>query len=361
MIRNILIGLVVLVAAAVGVAFVLPQHPHTQRETIVAASPEQVFSVVNDMSRWNDWAPWFKMDPDMKQKFDGPGKGVGAKLSWTSEKFGKGSMTVIESTPFSQIKEALDFDGNLATATFTFTPADGGTKVVWSFDSDAGMNPVARYFGLLVDSMVGKDYETGLASLKTLAESDAKAAAELEQQQAAATAPPDVPPLPAAADPDKGPEVVTVEARPIVMMRASANAADAKSVSDALGAANQKILDYAMKNNLNLGGAPLAITVSHDAAGKWVFDAALPLDDAPASAPAPEGGVKVGQTYSGKVVKLTHKGPYTSLNDTYARIHAYTKEHNLKEGTISWEEYVNDPGETQEEDLLTNVYVVIKD
>jgi effector-binding domain-containing protein len=363
MIRNIFIGLVVLVAAAVGVAFVLPQHPHTQRETIIAATPEQVFAVVDDMSRWNDWAPWAKMDPDMKQKFDGPAKGVGAKMSWTSAKLGNGSMTVIESTPFSQIKEALDFDGNKAVATFTFAPADGGTKVVWSFDSDAGMNPIARYFGLMVDSMVGKDYETGLASLKVLAEADAKAAAELEQQQAAAAATPspDAPQMAAAADPNKAPEVVTVEARPIVMMRASANAADAKSVSDALGAANQKILDYAMKNNLALGGAPLAITVSHDAAGKWVFDAALPLDDKPATTPAPEGGVKVGQTFAGKVVKLTHKGPYTSINDTYARIHAYTKENNLKEGTVSWEEYVNDPGETAEEDLLTNVYVVLKD
>lgn len=363
MIRNILIGLVVLVAAAVGVAYVLPQHPHTQREVVVAASPEQVFAVVDDLSRWNDWAPWFKMDPEMKQKFDGPGKGVGAKLSWTSEKFGKGSMMITESSPFKQIKEALDFDGNMATATFTFAPADGGTKVTWSFDSDAGMNPIARYFGLLVDNMVGKDYETGLASLKELAESDAKAAAELEQQQAAASATPapDAPPLAASADPDKAPEVITVEARPIVMMRASANASDAKSVSDALGAANQKILDFAMKNNLTLGGAPLAITVSHDPAGKWVFDAALPLDEAPATAPAAEGGVKLGQTFAGKVVKLTHKGPYTSINDTYARIHAYTKEHGLKEGAISWEEYVNDPGETAEEDLLTNVYVVLKE
>ena len=361
MIRNIVIGLGVLIAAAVGVAFILPQHPHTQRETVIAASPDQVFAIVNDLSRWNDWAPWAKMDPDIKLDYPGPGKGVGAKMTWKSAKLGDGSITITESTPFSQIETALDFDGNPATSTFVFAPADGGTKVTWSFDSDAGMNPISRYFGLMVDSMVGKDYETGLTSLKAMAESDAKAANELSQAQEAAATPPDVPPLPAAADPDKGPEILTVEARPIVMMRASANSSDAKAVSDALGTANQKILDYAMKNNLALGGAPLAITISHDPAGKWTFDAALPLDTPPATTPAAEGGVKVGQTYAGRVVKLTHKGPYTTLNDTYARIHAYTKENNLKEGTVSWEEYVNDPGETAEEDLLTNIYVVLKD
>ena len=362
MIRNILIGLVVLVVAAVGIAFVLPQHAKVERSTVMGASPEQVFAIVNDMSRWNDWAPWSRMDPDIKLKFDGPAKGVGAKMAWTSAKLGDGSLTITEATPFSQIKTALDFGTSVpASSAFVFAPADGGTKVTWSFDSDTGMNPIARYFGLFVDSMVGKDYEDGLANLKQLAESDAKVEATAAQAQEAASAPPDVPPLPAAADPTKGPEVMTVEAHPIVMTRATANSNDANAVSAALGAANQKILNYAEKHNLNLAGAPLAITISHDPAGKWIFDAALPLDTAPPSAPPQEDGVKVGETYAGKVVKLTHKGPYTSLNDTYARIHAYTKENNLKETSTSWEEYVNDPGETAEEDLLTNVYIVVKE
>jgi len=362
MIRNILIGLVVLVAVAVGGAFLLPQHPHLQRETVVKASPEQVFAVVSDMSRWTDWAPWAKMDPDMKLKFEGPAKGLTAKMSWTSAKLGDGSITIIEATPFSQVKQALDFGGaGKATSTFTFESADGGTKVTWSYDSDAGMNPVSRYFGLLLDSMVGKDYETGLASLKTLAESDANLAAEAVQAQEAASAPPDIPPLPAAADPTKGPEVVTVEAKPIVMSRGTAAAGDEKTVNAALGLANQKILDYAAKHNLDLAGAQLTITVSRDPAGKWVFDAAIPLASPPASAPAEEAGVRVGQTFSGKVVKLTHKGPFSTVQDAYARIHAYTKANNLKEGSVSWEENVTDSGETAEEEQLTNVYVVLKD
>ena len=361
MIRNIVIGLVVVVALAAGGAFLLPQHPHLQRDTVIAATPDQVFAIVNDMSRWTDWAPWSKQDPDAKLKFEGPAKGPTAKVSMASATLGQRSITIIESTQFSQIKQGLDFgDADKATATFVFEPADGGTKVTWSFDGDVGMNPLARYMGFFLDSSVGKDIESGLAGLKALAESDARLASEAAQAQAAASAPPDVPPLPAAADPTKGPEVVTVEKQVIVMTRASANPADAKSVSDALGAANQKILDYAAKHGLELGGAPLAITISHDAA-KWTFDAALPLSTAPPSLPAEEGGVKVGKTFSGKVVKLTHKGPYTSINDTYDRIHAYTKANNLKEGSLSWEEYVNDPGETAEEDLLTNVYVVLKE
>lgn len=364
MIRNIFIGLVVLVAGAVGAAFLLPQHAKVSRETIVAANPEQVFAIVNDMSRWTTWAPWAKMDPDMKLEFQGPAAGVGAKMAWKSAKLGNGSITITEATAFSQIKQALDFDGSPATSTFVFAPGDGGTKVTWSLDTDAGMNPISRYFGLMLDSMVGPDYEAGLANLKVLAEADAKAAAEIAQQQAAQDSTPvdsGQPVDAASADPNKGPEIVIVEARPIVMMRSSANANDPKAVSDALGAANQKILDYAMKNNLTLGFPPLAITISHDPAGKWTFDAALPLDTPPASAPAAEGGVKVGETFSGRVVRLTYKGSPAQITTAYQRIHAYTKENNLKEGTVSWEEYLNDPGETADDELLTNVYVSLKD
>ena len=45
-----------------------------------------------------------------------------------------------------------------------------GTHVTWSFDSDMGAGPIGRYFGLLMDRMVGPDFEGGLANLKALAE-----------------------------------------------------------------------------------------------------------------------------------------------------------------------------------------------
>jgi len=38
--------------------------------------------------------------------------------------------------------------------------------------SDGGNNPIGRYFGLMFDSMIGGDYETGLAKLKQLAEAN---------------------------------------------------------------------------------------------------------------------------------------------------------------------------------------------
>ncbi|MEO6024084.1 MAG: SRPBCC family protein, partial [Burkholderiales bacterium] len=49
-------------------------------------------------------------------------------------------------------------------------PAGSGTKISWSNEGDLGNNPINRYFGLMMHSWVGKDFEAGLANLKTLAE-----------------------------------------------------------------------------------------------------------------------------------------------------------------------------------------------
>jgi hypothetical protein len=42
--------------------------------------------------------------------------------------------------------------------------------VLWGFDAEHGMNPLARWFGLLFDRMIGPDFEQGLAKLKTVME-----------------------------------------------------------------------------------------------------------------------------------------------------------------------------------------------
>lgn len=364
MVRNILIGLGVVVLLVVGGAYVTPQVAHVERSVVMAATPEEVFSVVNDLSRFNEWSPWAKLDANTKYSMEGPPSGVGAKMSWVSanENVGSGSQEITESTPFSLVKTKLDFgEQGTADATFTFVPTEGGTKVTWGFDSDMGMNPIARYMGFFMfDGMIGKDYEAGLANLKTIVEKSAQASTnEALATPGTGPAPPHIP-MSAAADPTKGPEVVTVEAKPIILTRASAKAADNAAISAALGAANQKLLNYGMAHELQIGGASLAITISHSADGDWVFDAAMPLAEKPATAVPEADGVKIGDTYAGRAVKLTHKGPYNTMNETYARIRDHIKAQGLTEKPIAWEEYVGDPSETEDAELLTNVYIAVE-
>jgi len=67
------------------------------------------------------------------------------------------------------------FDGTYS-GDINLEPTEGGTKVTWTYDGDvtgSGMASAAmgKIMGMFIDSVLGGDYEQGLANLKTLAES----------------------------------------------------------------------------------------------------------------------------------------------------------------------------------------------
>ena len=165
------IVIAVLVIALVVVGFFLPKQVHVERTIIINASQDKVFQQVNTYKNYNDWSPWFKLDPDADYEFSGPDSGVGATMSWQSEdsQVGSGSQKIVESRSPSFVKSELVFgeDPNPGYAIFELEElGPRETKVTWSFDADFGSNIIGRYFGLFMDGMLGPSYEEGLQSLK---------------------------------------------------------------------------------------------------------------------------------------------------------------------------------------------------
>ncbi len=171
--KRILIGLVVLVVAAVAIAYILPRHVALDRSIVIAAPAETVFPLINNLKEFEKWSPWAKIDPNMKVTYSGPESGAGQKNQWRSDhaSVGNGSQEIIASEANKHVKTKLEFDGQgAAEAAFDLAPSGDDTKVTWSFETDLGMNPIGRYFGLMIEGWVGADFEKGLASLKELAE-----------------------------------------------------------------------------------------------------------------------------------------------------------------------------------------------
>ena len=165
--------LIGLVCALVVISLFLPSKVHVERTLTINAPPEKVFEQVNTVQNWERWSPWHKLDPNMKLAYAGPPSGVGAKYSWESKQrnVGNGSLTIIESVPHTSVQTAMDFQGQgQATATFRLEKIQGGTQVTWSMESDMGKNPIGKFFGLMMDRMVGSDFEKGLYNLKSLCE-----------------------------------------------------------------------------------------------------------------------------------------------------------------------------------------------
>jgi uncharacterized protein YndB with AHSA1/START domain len=178
MLRKILIGVAAVVVLLIIVVVTRPSAFHVERSIVINAPPERAFVHVNDFHAWAAWSPYEKLDPQMKKTFEGSALGTGAVYGWSGEKAGEGRMTIERSEQPSLISIRLEFSKPFAatnTATFTFVPTAGGTKVTWAMDGRNAFAAKAASLVMDMDKLVGGDFERGLASLKTLAESPPKA------------------------------------------------------------------------------------------------------------------------------------------------------------------------------------------
>jgi len=166
-------GLAILVAVLVVVAYLLPREVTVTRSITIDAPPAAVFPHINSLQRFAEWSPWGDIDPDMVQTFSGPEEGVGNRMEWTSEddRVGSGSQEITLSLPDERVETALDFgDMGLGTAWQEVRPVDGVSEITWGLVADMGLNPIGRWMGLMMDGLVGADYERGLERLKAVVE-----------------------------------------------------------------------------------------------------------------------------------------------------------------------------------------------
>ena len=100
MLKIILISLAVIVIVSVVIVALQPSEFHVARSTTISAPPAAVFAQVNDFHKWEAWNPWGKIDPAMKQAYDGAPAGIGAIYTWAgNNEVGEGRMTITESRP----------------------------------------------------------------------------------------------------------------------------------------------------------------------------------------------------------------------------------------------------------------------
>ncbi|MEZ5657798.1 MAG: SRPBCC family protein, partial [Burkholderiaceae bacterium] len=131
--------------------------------------PERVWALLVDPVAWNRWSPWYARDPEMKITYDGAPSGVGARWHWESKSEGHGQMQIVAATEPRHLDYVISFDTHgQAVGRFVLEKIDTGTRLTWRFQSDAGWNPVARWFGLLLESWVAPDFEQGLRNINRI-------------------------------------------------------------------------------------------------------------------------------------------------------------------------------------------------
>lgn len=172
MLAAVLIVLVILIAAVLIFAATRPNAFVVSRSATIKAPAEAIFPLIGDFRRWPEWSPYEKLDPGMKRTLSGADNGKGAAYAWEGNgKAGTGRMEITDAVTPSRVSLKLDFEkpfraNNLVD--FTLTPAGDGTRVTWVM---SGARPfIAKLMGLFMnfDTMIGKDFEIGLANLAKL-------------------------------------------------------------------------------------------------------------------------------------------------------------------------------------------------
>jgi uncharacterized protein YndB with AHSA1/START domain len=173
---RIAVAVFALIAVVLVFAATKPNTFRVQRSTVIDSPPEKIFALVNDFHNWYRWAPQDREDSTMRRTYSGAQSGRGAVSAWQSKgSAGTGGMSIIESVPPCRISIETDFTKPFVTHNlneFVLEPVGSGTRVTWTMQ---GTNLyLMKIMGTFVnmDRMMGKHFETGLNSLKTVAETE---------------------------------------------------------------------------------------------------------------------------------------------------------------------------------------------
>ncbi len=131
--------------------------------------------ILSDFHQSIHWSPWEKLDPLATMQHSGSQRGVGAIYAWNGNKqVGQGRQEILEATSPSRVVIQLDFFRPFKarnTTEFTMTSQGKTTHVNWAMFGPQPLISKIMCMFMNMDKMVGKDFEKGLASLKSYVES----------------------------------------------------------------------------------------------------------------------------------------------------------------------------------------------
>ena len=172
---EILISLAIVTALFLLVALVLPSSRHLEEKVETNRKMTIVYDTLNSLRRFPDWNPLVLRDPRMDLRLSGPDSGVGATLSYDSDKaqVGSGSWKIVDTKPRQSVTYAIENErrGHDKTMTFHLKPTGRGgrnVEITQNYDVEYGWDLLGRYAGLYVSRHVGDDMQLGLERLTNM-------------------------------------------------------------------------------------------------------------------------------------------------------------------------------------------------
>lgn len=150
---------------------IAPKRFEISRNIIVDRPISEVFHYLKYIKNQDDWSPWKKKDPNMKQTFEGTDGEVGFISKWEGEKVvGSGEQEITRIVENETVETELRFFKPWKSKSEAYLKVekvgDKQTEVIWGF-SGRNVFPFSVFMLFMnMDKAVGKDFEEGLSNLK---------------------------------------------------------------------------------------------------------------------------------------------------------------------------------------------------
>lgn len=303
---------------------------HINKSIEINAPAATIFEKLNDFHTWRAWSPWLIMDPDASVDVEPDGKAY----TWTGDLTGEGAMKILGEEP----NKAIDYDlffikpwKSNPKVRFELEEQGDKTKVSWLMDSPWPF--FLFWMKKTMTALIGKDYERGLSMLKEYIE-DGEVHSTLGFEGA-----------------------TNYPGCTFVGLKTSCTM---EGVGAAMEADFTALWNLLKDDESNMAGAPFSIYHKFDMVKEQVvYTAGIPVNQVPDNLPS---NFLVSSIPATKVQIMKHTGPYHHLGNAWTTLYSMhrNKKFKMNKSVDPFEVYVNDPGNTDPKDLITEVHFAMK-
>lgn len=299
----------------------------------INAPAARVRDTIADFTTWPKWSPWLLMEPNCNLTYQGDAGELGHGYDWAGDKIGAGGM-VMKSLDANRMEADLQFlkpwKSQADIAFDVEAVGDDTTRVKWHMDSSM---PFFMFFMVnKMKAMIKSDYDRGLRMLKDLLETGS------------------VP---------TGINVEGVVDVPAVLYAGKINQSSLADIGTSMGKAFPEVYSAATSANAEIVGMPFSIYDKMDLVNSACsYTAAIPV----AESVTLSGGIQCQERPACRALKVVHTGPYRHLGNAWSTGMSDMRHMKLKmdKRKPPFEIYINDPDNTPEEALITEVYMPVR-
>ena len=334
--------LFLLLITIIGISIYIAIQPNTfevKRAYTIKAPKSVIYNHIIDFKNWKNWSPWIEKDPTIQTTFGEKTKGIGGSQSWTG-KDGYGNIKTTETTPYSSIKQLLQFNDYQPSEIIwnleSITPKE--TKITWHMINNKtpfilkGFAAISGGF----DNMIGPSFERGLIKL------DSVASADINKYSI------------------KTHGITLHGGGYYLYITTSCKITDLKNKKDNM---MLKVKNYAKNNRIKMAGAPFIFYHKWDEENNaTVFSCCIPTTEKTIT--PLNSDILTGLISPFNAVKATLKGDYKNLKNTWKTLLEFASKNNLQltENGPMLEVYETTPADGDNpSNWITQIYIAVTD